>query len=237
MNVKPLARLGVNAMFSIGNWEYKGNSLSNRYDASNAPIGGGTPTTLLLDGVKVGDAAQMTASIGANYEVVRGLKFDANYRFADKLYASIDPSRFALNATASNKESIAKGTLELPNYGLMDAGVSYKINRVKDSKDSFTLRINVNNVLDEIYISESRSNQFTATEAEFNAPTAGSNGLINPAATGPVTTGNKLKGTNANQYATYQDYQAKGIYNGIDKRNGVYFGFGRTWNFGVTYNF
>lgn len=229
MNVKPLARLGVNAMFSLGNWEYKGNSLSNRYDASNAPITGGTGDKLYLDGVKVGDAAQMTASIGANYEVAKGLKFDANYRFSDKLYAGISPNNF--------KSEVNKGSLELPNYGLMDAGVTYKINRTKDSKDSFTLRINVNNVLDEIYISESRSNQFTATEAEFNAPTAGSDGLINPAATGPVTTGNKLKGTNANQYATYQDYQAKGIYNGIDKRNGVYFGFGRTWNFGVTYNF
>ncbi|WP_395057708.1 TonB-dependent receptor [Flavobacterium sp.] len=227
MNVKPLTKLGINAMFSLGNWEYKGNSLSNRYDASNAPIGGGTPKTLYLDGVKVGDAAQMTASLGANYEVAKGLKVDANYRFSDKLYAGISPNNF-------DKEE-NKGSLVLPNYGLMDAGVTYKINRTKDSKDSFTLRVNVNNVLDEIYISESRTNQFTATETEFNTPSAGSDGLINP--TAAVTTGNKLKGTGTNQYATYQDYQNRGLYNGTDIRNQVYFGFGRTWNFGITYNF
>ncbi|MCB6226839.1 TonB-dependent receptor [Flavobacterium psychrophilum] len=227
MNAKPLAKLGLNAMVSVGNWVYKGNSLSNRYDNANNSIGGGTPTTLYLDGLKVGDAAQMTASIGANYEVAKGLKVDANYRLSDKLYAGISPNNF--------KNQINKGSLELPNYGLMDAGITYKINRIKDSKDSFTLRVNVNNVLDKIYISESRTNQFTATEAEFNSPTTGSDGLVDPTKT--VTATNALKGTGNGQYTSYQDYQNRGVYNGVDVRNQVYFGFGRTWNFGISYNF
>jgi hypothetical protein len=235
MTVKPLEKLTINAMASLGNWKYKGNSLSNRYDMSNAPIAGGTATTLLLDGVKVGDAAQMTASIGANYEVVKGLKLDANYRLSDKLYASIDPSRFALNPTGSNQEVINKGSLELPSYGLTDVGLSYKIHRTKDSKDFFNLRINVNNVLNEVYISEARTNQFTATEAEFNAGTGDGKGVL---VNGSIVAATNLKGTSGEgRYATYQDYLAKGTYNGVDLRNQVFFGFGRTWNFGVTYNF
>jgi hypothetical protein len=39
-------------------------------------------TTLYLDQVKVGDAAQNTTSIGAKYEVFERVSFDANYRLA-----------------------------------------------------------------------------------------------------------------------------------------------------------
>ncbi len=70
MNSRPMPKLSLNAMLSIGNWDYDGNSTSNRYDANNDPISGGTSTTLYLDGVKVGDAAQTTASFGASYEVL-----------------------------------------------------------------------------------------------------------------------------------------------------------------------
>ena len=185
LNANPLPKLNLNAMFSIGNWVYEGDVESRRFDANNEPIGGGTTTTLYLDGVKVGDVAQTTASFGANYEVVKNLKLDANYRFADKLFARVSPNNF----TAQNN----KGSLELPSYGLLDAGMSFKAHRVKDSKDYFNFRVNVNNVLNEVYIAEARSNIF----ADGTNPT----------------------------------------YDGIDVRNQVFFGFGRTWNFTFSYNF
>jgi hypothetical protein len=185
MNSRPLPKLNLNAMVSIGNWTYSGNSISSRFDLNNIPVAGGTTTTLYLDGLKVGDAAQTTYSIGASYEVVTRVSIDANYRVADKLFASIDPSKFL---TATNQ-----GTLELPSYGLMDAGFSYKIFVEPKRGDSFNFRFNVNNVLDKVYISESRTNNFT-TDTSTN-------------------------------------------YNGINDTNQVFFGFGRTWNFSVRYNF
>ena len=163
------------------------------------PIGGGTSTTLYLDGVKVGDAAQTTASIGASYEVLTRVFLDANYRFADNLYASIDPARFS---SATNK-----GTLELPSYGLMDAGFSYKIFVDQKRGDSFSFRVNINNVLDEVYISESRTNIF----ADDN-----------------ISSSNPSLGTWASAGRTY---------NGVANGNQVFFGYGRTWNFSVRYNF
>lgn len=217
--------LKLTGMFSMGDWQYDGNSTSNRYDVSNNPIGG-TNTTLYLDGVKVGDGAQTTASITADYQVFKGLNVDAGYRYNDKLYAAISPGNFSSETN--------QGSLELPSYGLMDAGVSYNLPLGKDKSQALNFRLNINNVLNELFISESRTNQFTATEAEFNGNVG--NGLINPAgsATAPA---NFLKGTGAGQYATYQDYRARGIYDGIDVRNQVYFGYGRTWNFTVKYNF
>ncbi|TGD58758.1 TonB-dependent receptor [Flavobacterium humi] len=226
LNAKPLPKLGLNAMVSVGDWKYSGNSKSNRYDINNQSLDGGTSPTLYLNNIKVGDVAQTTASIGANYEVVRNLKVDANYRYSDKLYASISPDKFGTE--------VNKGTLELPSYGLMDAGISFKINTTKDSKDYFTMRFNVNNVLNEVYMSESRTNQFIATENEFNTGTGDGKGvLIN----GAIVANTNLKGTGNGQYPTYQDYLNRGTYDGIDVRNQVFFGFGRTWNFTFSYNF
>lgn len=185
LNAKPMPKLNLNAMLSYGIWEYRGNSTSNRYDANNNPIGGGTSTTLYLDGIKVGDAAQTTASFGASYEALTRLFVDASYRYVDRLYASIDPAKFN---SATNQ-----GTLELPSYGLLDAGLSYKMLVGKNNSNSLKFRLNVNNVLDEVYISESRTNNFTT----------------------PTSTN----------------------YKGINVTNQVYFGFGRTWNFSLRYNF
>lgn len=185
MNAKPMPKLSLNAMLSIGNWEYKGNAVSNRYDQNNDPVAGQSDQVLYLEKVKVGDAAQTTASLGFKYEVFSRFDVDANYRVADKLFAAISPGNFT---SADNK-----GALELPSYGLMDAGISYKLLLGSTRNSSLNFRFNMNNVLDEIYIAESKSNNFAT-------PTS-------------VT------------------------YKGIDVSNNVYFGFGRTWNFGVRYNF
>ena len=177
----------VNGMFSLGDWKYKGNSISNRFDQQSNPVAGGTTTTLYLDKVKVGDAAQMTASLGASYEVLTRVTLDANYNYNNKLYAAISPAGFASETN--------KGSLELPSFGVMDAGFSYKMLVGKNKEDSVNFRLNVNNVLDEVYIAESKSNIFAS------------------------------------------DVPTVSTYKGIATTNNVYFGFGRTWNFSLRYNF
>ncbi len=182
LNSKPLPKLSINGMFSYGIWEYNGNATYERFDQNNVKIGSGD---LYLDNAKVGDAAQTTASIGASYEVLTRVFLDANYRVAENLYASIDPAKFG---SPTNE-----GTLELPSYGLMDAGFSYKMLVGKNKENSVHFRFNMNNVLDEVYISESRTNNFTTA-------------------------------TSTN-------------YNGVNVTNQVFFGFGRTYNFSIRYNF
>ncbi len=197
LNAKPLPKLDVNAMVSVGDWKYDGNITSNRYDANNDQIG--TGGTLYIDGTKVGDAAQTTASLGAKYEILKRFNIDANYRYVDKLYANIDAAR---QTSATNK-----GTLELPSYGLMDAGISYKLLVGKYKNESLDLRFNMNNVLDELYIAESRTNIFADDNVNNSNP-----------ALGTYASNNRL-------------------YDGVADANQVFFGFGRTWNFTVRYNF
>lgn len=205
---KVTEKLRLNGMFSLGDWRYKGQSVSNRYDFSNNPLAGGTTTTLFLDKVKVGNAAQMTASFGATYEVITRITVDANYNFNDKIYANISPANFA---SATNK-----GALQIPSYGLMDAGLSYKMLVGRNKENSVNFRLNVNNVLDKVYIAESNTNTFVKTQADFNTVVGG------------VSTPN---------ITAYQLYLQNDVYNGVDRSNNVFFGFGRTWNFTMRYNF
>ena len=193
-----LDKLKLNGMVSYGNWVYQNDITGRRYDVANNEISGGTATTYYVNGTKVGDVAQFTASAGATYAILNTLSVDANYRVADNLYASLDPTR---QTSATNL-----GTLKLPSYGLMDAGVSFKLPVGKDKTDSVNFRLNINNLLDTVYIAESRTNTFAKTRADFTTDAA---------------------------FQTYENT----LYKGLDPSNQVFFGFGRTWNFGITYNF
>jgi hypothetical protein len=195
-NVRPIEKLSINGMVSVGNWHYDGNATSTRYKVNNELFGDGSKV-LYLDNVKVGNAAQTTASIGATYEVVKRVKFDANYRYTDKLYANISPTNF--------ESSTNKGALLLPSFGLVDAGFSYKMLVGKDKKDNVNFRVNINNLFDTTYIAESNSNIFAD---------------------------DYVTGTSGPTYAS-----ADKLYKGIANGNNVYFGFGRTWNFTLSYNF
>ena len=218
LTARPTKKLDINGMFSYGNWYYKNNITANRYDVSNNQIG--TGANLYIDGVKVGDAAQTTASLGAAYLVAKGLKLDANYRYADRLYTAITPvnSNGTINFSApegsapSAGSPINRGALQLPSYGLMDAGISYKMLVGKEKANSVNFRLNINNVLDKVYIAEGKSNVFTGmNRSEFAAGATGD--------------------------TAYNNYVAQGTYNGVHTSNQVFFGFGRTWNFAVTYKF
>ncbi len=193
---KLFSHFKVTGMFSYGNWFYKGNSISNRFDQNGDPFAGGAVTTLYLDNVKVGNTAQVTAALGGIIDVTKNMSFDVNYNFNDKLYANINPNSFT---SATNK-----GTMQLPSFDLIDAGVSYKWD-LANSTETVRFRLNVNNLLDTVFIAESNTNVFAD---DF------------------------VSGTTGPTYAS-----AGRLYNGVATANQVFFGFGRTWNFSLTYNF
>lgn len=199
LTAKPLDKLRLNGMISIGDWKYSGNATSSRFDVGNNPIDGDQP--LYLDGVKVGNNAQTTMALGAAYEILNGLNVDANLNYSEKLYGNIDVSKFG---SVNNK-----GALELPGFATTDAGISYRWN-IAPKLGALNFRLNVNNVFDKIFINESFTNIFA--DDYKTAPTT-----ANPAG------------------VTYA--QAGALYNGVATANKVYFGYGRTWNFTLRYDF
>lgn len=186
-NVKPAKFVTINGMFSVGNWYFEGSPTASFVeDQTNTIIQQGT---LALDGLKVGDAAQLTAALGADFKLTEWLNFDAQYRYADKLYSAFEPDTRLVTAT---KPIPSDPAVQLPSYGLVDLGAGAKFNLNKTQ--ALKLRVNVNNVLDKTYIAESRTNK-----------TADANPANN--------------------------------WNGINKNNEVFFGFGRTWNASVSFIF
>ena len=180
---KPTSNLDVKGFASVGNWKYDGNAISRKFDESLNLL---LESETNIDGGKVGDAAQTTWGLGAKYEFIKNFSIDADWRNYDKLYAN----------------AVTDQNIELPDYDLVDAGISYKMLVGKDKQNSVNFRFNMNNVFDEVYLSE-----ISSTSSAGNV-----NGI-------------------------YPTTSSSTTYKGIDVRNNAYFGFGRTWNFTIRYNF
>lgn len=214
---KPFSMLDLRGFLSAGDWEYKGNAVTTIRDQNRNTA---DVRTRDVDGGKVGDAAQFSAGAGFKFRIVERLSVDADYRYYEKLYG---------------RSGAVKENVELPSYGIVDAGLSYKMLVGKDKSKSINFRFNMNNLLNHIFLSELSTSQLVATENEFETGTG--NGLINPSGS-TTNPNNRLKGTASNQFATYEDYRNRGIYEGgLDSRNQGFFGLGRTWNFSIRYNF
>ncbi|MDR2222534.1 MAG: TonB-dependent receptor [Flavobacteriaceae bacterium] len=155
-NSRPIDKLTINGSFSYGDWNYTKdvkNAVLLDQDTNEVIIDPSTNNPLVKDlylkDSKVGDAPQLTASLGLDYEVVTGLKFDGTYRFVDRLYSKID----VISASSTNYA----GPIELPSFNLFDLGMTYTMKVGKEKKSSVVVRANVNNVFDTIYIAESNS--------------------------------------------------------------------------------
>ena len=186
---KPFSSLNFKGFASVGNWEYNGKSTTRQTGENQNLL---SETLVDVDGGKVGDAAQTTWGLGVKYDIVKRFSIDADWRNYDNLYSNV---------------GAVKENLELPSYDLVDAGISYIMLVGKDKKDSVNFRININNVFDEIYLSELTSNIKVTDNISSTNPALGT-------------------------------YQSKGrVYNGIADANQGFFGFGRTWNVAIRYNF
>ena len=126
----------LKGFLSVGDWQYKGQAMTRVQDEDQNVL---STEEQDVDGGKVGDAAQFTAGLGLDVDLAERLSFDTDVRFYDELYANV---------------GAVKENLELPSYHVVDMGLSYKM-FVNDA--TLDVRLNVNNVFDNVYISELRS--------------------------------------------------------------------------------
>ena len=173
--------LTVKTMLSLGDWRYTKDFESVLFDDNQNEIGTGV---LYVAGARVGDAAQTTAVLNADYKVNKKTSLDMNFRYVDGLYADWS----VVDSDFKNEDN--NGALKLPSYNLIDMGVTTRFDLFGNSA---SFRFNVNNLLNTVYIAES----------------------------------------NTNIHAAENDPQ----WNGVHTANSVWFGFGRTWNATLRYNF
>ncbi len=176
-----LNSFAINGMVSIGNWHYQGNVNNVKlYNFQQQEV---AVKNYYLNGIKVGNAPQFTANYKITYKINNKITISYNQFFVDKLYAAIDATNF------SNPDN--KGSLKLPAYSVSDINLSFQTKIRKKSK----VKVNfiVKNLMDEHYISESKTNFFP----EENTNT----------------------------------------WKGINTKNRVFFGWGRTFNVNLSYEF
>lgn len=132
-------KLDLRGFTSLGDWTYQGTALTRVTDEEQNVI---SEETEDIDGGKVGDAAQTTLGLGFDYEITENLSLDFDWRYYANLYADV---------------GAIKANLELPSYDVGDVGISYKYVFQNSDQNSLDFRVNVNNVFDEVYLSELRT--------------------------------------------------------------------------------
>jgi len=139
-----LKNLTLEGMVSIGDWTWQS---SETIDVL------GTKFTFDAKGVHVGDAAQSTYAISLRYGFLKNGYIKFKYTYFDRYYSNFDP--FSLTGPNGGRES-----WKIPSYGLLTAHAGYS---VKFDKSRLHFRANVFNLLNTLYISDARNNQYGST--------------------------------------------------------------------------
>ena len=147
LKVKPYNSLELTGMFTLGNWMWQGNPTAVVRD--NNTLGVDTIITLYIDDYPVGDAAQITAAMGARYQFPFYAYFGADWNFYSNLYTDYNP------ALRTNPLVTSEDIVKLNDYYTFDiyGGKSFKI---KKWNHLMKVQFNINNVLDNLYLVEGR---------------------------------------------------------------------------------
>lgn len=146
-NSRPVRKLSLNGMVSLGDWRWMNDILDAKFFDSNNNLV--STQSVYIKDIHVGDAAQVTAALNIEYELIKGLKASVDYNYYDKLYSSFDPE----TRTSEPADGVNPDAWELPSYNLFDFNLNYNFD-LGNYKASLTG--NINNVFDTEYISDAR---------------------------------------------------------------------------------
>ena len=140
---KPISKLEISGFVSLGDWKWLNNVEGVEvYDNTQSLI---KTYNFYMKDVHVGDAAQTTAGLGIDYEMLNGLTIGLDYNYYDNIYADFDIE----DRTTDYGEN--PDSWKLPYYNLVDMNLRYNFN-ISDLKA--TLYCNVDNLFDTKYISD-----------------------------------------------------------------------------------
>jgi len=139
-SIKPIEKLVINAMVSIGDWKWTSNANAA---VSNESAGTTSYQYVYAKDIHVGDAAQTTAAINFDYEILPKFKIGFDYNYYDNLYAYFDVT----NRSKENDPDAWK----MPSYQLVDFNLKYDF---KLGGLNATLLSNVDNIFNVEYISD-----------------------------------------------------------------------------------
>jgi iron complex outermembrane recepter protein len=138
---KPTPKLTLRGMLSLGDWIWQDDVKFTLYDEAQNVLG--TYNAYLAD-VHVGNSAQSTASISADYDILPGLKIGADYIYLAKNFADFNP------IYRTNNEYLGD-SWQMPNVGLVDVNMNYKFRVAGLDASIYGI---VNNLLNTEYVAD-----------------------------------------------------------------------------------
>lgn len=137
---KPSPKFTLNGMLSVADNRWKNNVNAKVFEGNTLL----SEFNLFIADLKVGNSAQTTAALGAQYTFFEGFKIGANYNFYDNNYA-----RYDVLSRTSAPEGAIQQPFKMEAFGTLDARVVYDFT-IGDFNASFIG--NAYNVFDTQYI-------------------------------------------------------------------------------------
>ncbi|GAA4091366.1 TonB-dependent receptor [Mucilaginibacter panaciglaebae] len=163
---RPINTVTLSGSLSIGDFHYTSNT-----GAAQVTTEGGashTQPALLLKNLKIGEfgtsntAAQTTAALGADIQVLPRVKIGANWNYYARYYASFDPSK--ITTTQQALAGQAYSNYALPNFSTTDLNFVY---RFKFAGLDASFIANVYNVFNTEYIADAFENTIPGSAADY----------------------------------------------------------------------
>ena len=159
LKFRPTRAVTLRGMLTVGDYHYTDNA--GPATVTNPTTGKyATVPEVYLKGLKVGDAAQTTAALGLDVNVLPQVKLGANYNYYANYTAYYDPTKLTTPGYVPYK---------LPNYNLLDMNLVF---RFKFAGLDGSFIGNVYNVLNTHYLSDAYDSNAGAVSA--------SGAIINP---------------------------------------------------------
>jgi outer membrane receptor protein involved in Fe transport len=144
--------LTLTGMASIGDWKWTSNVSASVRDQAGDEV---DVVEVFAKDLKVGDAAQTTFALGANYKLGSKSNIYVDYNFAGNNYASYDVTNRGSNDLPD--------VWEIPDFGLFDVGLRHSFDL---GSFEATLIGKINNVFNTEYVSDANDLDGTSTKAQ-----------------------------------------------------------------------
>lgn len=146
LTFKPIRNLDITGMVSIGDWIWDSKASGKAFGENGEVLG--SELFIDLKDVKVGNSAQSTFALGANYKCLDGLSIGVDYTYWARNYAN-----YQIEDPTPGSSVKYYSPWRIPSAGILDLNANYKFKVVGlDAK----LMGNINNVLNKEYISDAK---------------------------------------------------------------------------------
>lgn len=153
-------KFSVEGVFSTGNWRWISDGEAIITDEAGVVV---IDTVQFgANGVKVGDAAQLQASLGFRYEPIKGFYLRPRFTYFDNNYSDFDPE--TLQGDNTNRQS-----WRMPSFYNIDLNAGYNMS-LGEKKYRLGIRANFMNITNVLFITDARNNEFGSG---FDAASAG----------------------------------------------------------------